>query len=221
MAAPSAANLRDFIEPSLVVSDPVRTAPPCRGVPAHRDPLDERDREVERDAEDAGDEDRRPGRLEVEERGRALDLDPERGERAAEVLADDRADHREHARHLQRGEEVRERGRDAHTSEDLTVARCVRVHQLDRRRPHRGEALEHVHEHREEAEHGGDRDLRALVDPEPGDRDRREGDDRHGVRGDEVRHQRRAERPEARQEERGDDRGRAAGDESPRTPPGT
>ena len=49
---------------------------------------------------------------------------------AAEVLGDDRADHREHARDLQRGEDVRQRGGNAYPAEDLEVACRVGTHQL-------------------------------------------------------------------------------------------
>ena len=43
--------------------------------------------------------------LELEQPSRSPDLDPERLLRAAEVVADDRADHREYGRDLQRREE--------------------------------------------------------------------------------------------------------------------
>ena len=55
----------------------------------------------------ARDENRGPAELVPRERDRALDLHAERLRRPAEVVADDRADHREHARDLQGREDVR------------------------------------------------------------------------------------------------------------------
>ncbi len=60
------------------------------------------------------------------------------------------------------GEDERQRRRDAHAPEDLHLARRVGVHQLEILRPHGCQAAQRVHHHREEAEHGGDHDLRAL-----------------------------------------------------------
>ena len=114
---------------------------------------------------------------------------------AAEVLADDGADHREHARDLQRGEDERQRGRDPHAPPDLELAGGVGAHQLDLARARALQPAERVDDHREEAEDRGDRHLRGG---ESGSNhsfeDRREGDDRDGVRRDRDRHERRAER---------------------------
>ena len=83
----------------------------------------------------------------------------------------------------------------------------VRAHQLDRLGIDGRKPAQRVHEHREEAQHRGDRHLRPRAEePEPGVRDRRERDDRNRVRGDHVRHQRVAERTPAREDERDDDR---------------
>ena len=116
---------------------------------------------------------------------------PSAVERAAEVLADDRADHREHARDLERGEDERQRGRDAHAPPDLEVARGVRAHQLDLARARALQAAQRVDHHRQEAEDGGDRHLRVRRERvEPDAEDRGERDDRDRVRGDRDRHQR-------------------------------
>src|SRR5690242_21963823 len=103
-----------------------RTALPLRAfgrwVPSQRRDLGQRDGQVERDAENTSHEDRCPGRLELEQRCRVLDLDAQLLLRAAEVLADDRADHCEHARHLECREHVRKRCRDPDAPEDGGVA---------------------------------------------------------------------------------------------------
>src|SRR6185437_12604096 len=85
-------------------------------LPASGEALGKRNREVEADAEDAGDCDLRPRFLELEERRVLLDVRTERVERPAVVLADDRADHREDACHAKRGEDERQRGRKADES---------------------------------------------------------------------------------------------------------
>ena len=91
----------------------------------------------------------------------------------------------------------------------------VRAHELDRLRANRGEPAQRVHEHREETEYGGDHDLRPRAQrSEPSIRDRRERDDRDGVRGDHVRHQGIAERPPTGQDECGGKREPAAEDEA-------
>ena len=84
----------------------------------------------------------------------------------------------------------------------ISPAAYERISSIDDGRTRRQPA-QRVHEHREEAEHRRDHHLRERVqEPEPVVRDRGEGDDRDRVRGDHVRHQRRAERPPAREHER-------------------
>src|ERR671935_2085030 len=80
----------------------------CRWEPADRQALGEAYRDVEGDPEGARHDDRGPAEGKIEERDRVLDLDAERDRRAAEVVADDRADHREHRRHLEPGEYERQ-----------------------------------------------------------------------------------------------------------------
>src|ERR687887_2720561 len=73
----------------------------CRWGPAQGQPLEDRDRRVERDPEQAGEEDAGPRGCELERARPVEDQDAERVEGAAEVLADDGADHRQHRRDLQ------------------------------------------------------------------------------------------------------------------------
>ncbi len=120
----------------------------------------------------------------------------------------------------------RQRRRTAATSgsarggRSASSPRRVRAHQLDRLRAHGCQPAERVDEHREEAEDGGDRDLRPRAeDPEPRVRDRREGDDRDRVGGDHVRHQRVAERAPAGEDERGHERAPRSRSRSRRSPP--
>src|SRR5829696_7908170 len=185
--------------------------PPRRRMPAHRKPLDSGDGAIEQDSEDAGHDDRRPRLGEREDTGLPPDLDSQRVLRASEVVAHDRADHREYGRHLQPGEDERKRVRDAHPPKDLPLAARVGTHQLDLLRPHRRQPTEGVDEHGEEAEHGGDHHLRELVErPEPVVRDRGEGDDRDRVGRDGERHQRRREHPPAGEDQGNHDPRRTA-----------
>ena len=170
---------------------------------------------VEGHAEDARHDDRRPRLLEGEDPGRAPDEDPERVLRAAEVVADDGADHREHACDLQCREDVGQRVRDPHPPEDLAFARRVRPHELDLLRPHRRQASQRVHHHREEAEDRPRwRPSTRAQRAEPRVRDRGERDDRDGVRRDRVRHERVAERSPAGEHERESEGERAADEEA-------
>src|SRR5579862_8978290 len=104
------------------IAPPRRLRALCLRAPAEHDALRRDDGAVERDSEQRRDEDPRPRRLELEDLGVGVDEHTERIQRAAEVLADDRADHREHARNLQRGEEEGERARHADAAPDLELA---------------------------------------------------------------------------------------------------
>ena len=128
--------------------------------------------------------------------------------RAAEVVAHDGADHREHGRDLQGREDERQRGRDPDAAEDR------------RARPPRRSASARSTRGRTEVSPrsvftstGKKQSIAAIAifesgfeDAEPVVRDRREGDDRDRVRRDRVRHERAAERPPAREHERDEDR---------------
>src|SRR5437899_736762 len=107
-AATSAPTTHFLMKPSLSrlprVEVVTRLLPRVRR-PAHDGALRPGYGPVQGEAEDRGDEDSRPGGDEVEDLGVRVDEHAERVEGAAEVLADDRADHREDTRHLERGED--------------------------------------------------------------------------------------------------------------------
>src|SRR5712691_1068324 len=85
-SATTAYRLRTFIRPSSAPCSLFRPPSPCRGMPTGRHTLDQGDHRVEADPEDAGDHDRGPRRLEIEELARAQDLDAERLPRPTEVV---------------------------------------------------------------------------------------------------------------------------------------
>src|SRR6266480_3278211 len=188
----------------------------CRWNPAQRQALDRRDGEIERDSEQTGHQNPRPGLAELRNPSVLEDLDAERVESAAEVLADDRADHGQHGRDFKPGEDERQRRRDAYPPEDLHLSRGVGLHQLERTRIHGRQPSQRVHHHREEAEDRDDADLRALVEwGEPDVRDRGERDDRNRTRRDCVRHECRAHRAPACKHEGDEDRESGAEHEAP------
>src|SRR6266542_1738881 len=76
----------------------------CRWNPAQRQALDRRDGEIQRDSKETGHQNPRPGLAELRNPRVLEDLDAERVECAAEVLADDGADHRQPGRDSQTGE---------------------------------------------------------------------------------------------------------------------
>ena len=101
-------------------------------MPTQHESFDERNRGIEGDAHDARDEDRGPCGLVLPDRDGARDLHPERLGVPAEVVADDRADHCQDARDLQRREDEWQRRRNPHTTEDLPLGRRVdRISSID------------------------------------------------------------------------------------------
>lgn len=75
-------------------------------MPGNGKPLDGEDDEIERNAHNAGQDDGRPG-IGKTELGRFLgDVHAQRGTVAAEVFADNGANHAEGGRHLERVEDV-------------------------------------------------------------------------------------------------------------------
>src|SRR5579864_642587 len=147
-AIPPTQYLRPFIRTPFVAwpanDDPSSLR--CRWGPAKDGPLRQRDGDVEGNPEPAGDDDARPGHVELEVLGPVEDEDPELLLGAAEVLADDGADHRQHRRHLQAREQEGQRGRDPHAPEDRQLAGGVGLHQLERLRPHRAQPPDRVDE---------------------------------------------------------------------------
>src|SRR5262249_57926440 len=101
----------------------------CRWKPAQRQALDDRDGDIEHEPEQTGDDDPCPGLVELKDPRPCEDQHTERVEGPAEVLTDDRADHRAHGRDLQAAEDERQRARDPHAAEDRPLAGCVGMHQ--------------------------------------------------------------------------------------------
>ena len=125
-------------------------------------------------------------------------------------LADDRAHDAGSRGHLERGEEIRERGRHAQLPEDLPVAGRVRVHELDRARIRGVEPAQRVDGHGEKREIRGDdrhahpvvgRPARDFEAPEADDDHGRDGEQGNRLRGDDVRHEATAEHAELREQD--------------------
>ena len=102
----------------------------------------------------------------------------------------DRAGHDADRGDLQTGEEVRQPGRKLELDQRLPAAR---THGLEQ---HAGVLVGGVkagrgsHHDRERRDERSERDFRRNAEAEPGDEDRREGDFRHRVDRDEIRHDR-------------------------------
>ncbi len=146
--------------------------------PWHGEALHERHRQVERESEDAGDEDGRPRLAGLEKARRALDVDAQRLRRAAEELAHDGADHGQRRAGPEGGEHEGRAVRQPQLPEDLPLAGRAAPHELEAPGVHAEEPSQGADEGREEGHEGRDGDLRARADPEPDDRERRQRDDR-------------------------------------------
>ena len=154
--------------------------------PRHREPLDQRDeaeqqqRQRGRHEHGAEDEIGAEGVL----RRRHVDAEPLLG-------ADELGDRGGHVGvrhgHLEAREELRQRARQPHAPEQLPLRRAHGAQQADGVAVGRREALHEPHGDGEEGEEGDEADLGALAEAEPDDHERREGDDRQGLRGDDQR----------------------------------
>src|SRR4029077_9342307 len=89
-----------------------------RARPRHDQPLDDGHEQIEPDADRAGEDDRRPRSLEVQERGVRRDVLAETGARGGEVLADDRTDGRQRRCEAKGREDVGQRVGDPQLAED-------------------------------------------------------------------------------------------------------
>jgi hypothetical protein len=164
----------------------------------HEDAVEHVDQPDEEDAEHAGRDDRAVEPFRV---GEVLlrivdDEPPEAATQSRGDLTDNGADDRRGGGELQRGDEVGHRGWETELEQGRAVRRRIGAHQLQREAARGHEATERVHRHREEGEVGRDdrhRHPRLPVAERqlvaPRDDDRRECDERDGLRNDDPRKQ--------------------------------
>ncbi len=104
----------------------------------------------------------------------------------ADELADHRADHRQRGADLQPAQQNGQRGR--HFQLEKVCQRVARSERINSRRSCGTERTpdDRVHQDGEEDDQGGDQDLRESSRAEPDHQQRCDGDDRDGLRGDDV-----------------------------------
>ena len=107
--------------------------------------------------------------------------------RGGHELADDGADQRERHADLERGDDPRRGGGQAHLEEDLALARTHDPRDLLVGRLHRTQPGERPVERQKERQRAGQHDLRQLADPEPDDEERGQSHPRDAVGGHDER----------------------------------
>src|SRR5580704_13328022 len=154
--------------------------------PEHQEALRVFDEAVQRQSDD-GEEDQHG------EHAGDIEIEVQRGDQIAEAdlgadeLADHGADHRQHRRDLQTGEDDHQCRRNSQVVQDLHWRRPEGAHHLQLVQVDRAETGDHAHKHRKEAQQRGNDDLRGEAVAEPQYEQRRNGDLRHGLQRHQIR----------------------------------
>ena len=178
-----------MVELFTVLAQQVTAQRTLRAVPLEGDAFEGADQEGRHGADEAEHEDAAPQLVEELDRAglRRLHGVTETGRAAGEELAEHRADEGEADGDPRRGEQERQRRRDAESPEHHAPAGIDRPGELEQVRVDRSEPRDRVDEERHEAHQRRDDEDRLEPEPEPHDDRRRVGDDRchldeHGQR---------------------------------------
>nr|WP_245293900.1 hypothetical protein [Methylobrevis pamukkalensis] len=139
------------------------------------------------DAETGEEDDRREGAGRVEARIRLQKIGPEPAACRGGPFADHRAGDGEGGRQFQRREQRRVGRRQLDQPEDGKAPAAHGPGKIEHVAVDRGEAVEHVDHHGEEHHQPDDHQLGRKAEAEPDRQRRRDGDDRHGLAGDQDR----------------------------------